>query len=372
VHDPEPVPPDEPGPSHPRLTLTGEYLLWWQRRDQVPPLATTSSPADLGILGNPTTQILFGGDGLGREPRSGGRFTADYWFDLGCKEVAVELGGFFLGQEAVRFNASSAMFPVLARPFFNLNMNEEFSELVAFPGTSTGNLDIRAPSRLWGGEANLRCKLCCGCDYRVDLLGGFRYLDLEESIRITENIQGLPTAPSPIFANQRITVFDEFATRNQFYGGQVGVAGQYRLGGWTVDGTFKLALGGTHQTIDISGGQTFVAPDGTVRTAVGGLLALPTNIGHFSRDRVSVVPEVGVNLGYQLTDHLRAYVGYNFLYWDRVVRPGAQIDRMLDVTQIPNFPVPGAVPTGQSRPLVPFKETDFWAQGLTFGLEFRW
>jgi hypothetical protein len=109
-----------------------------------------------------------------------------------------------------------------------------------------------------------------------------------------------------------------------------------------------------------------------VRTAVGGLLALPTNIGHFSRDRFSVVPEIGVNLGYQLTDHLRAYVGYNFLYWTNVVRPGAQIDRVLDVTLIPNFPVPGAVPTGQNRPMVPFKENDFWAQGINFGLEFRW
>ena len=38
-----------------------------------------------------------------------------------------------------------------------------------------------------------------------------------------------------------------------------------------------------------------------------------------------------MTLGYQLTETVRLYAGYNFLYWTNVARPGAQIDRNLDV-----------------------------------------
>jgi hypothetical protein len=65
-------------------------------------------------------------------------------------------------------------------------------------------------------------------------------------------------------------------------------------------------------------------------------------------------------------------VGYNFLYVSSVIRPGDQVDRVLDITQIPNFPVPGVQPTALGRPTVLFKETDFWAQGINLGLEIRY
>ena len=35
--------------------------------------------------------------------------------------------------------------------------------------------------------------------------------------------------------------------------------------------------------------------------------------------------EATVNLGYWLTPHVKAYVGYNCLFWSNVVRPGDQI-----------------------------------------------
>jgi hypothetical protein len=136
-----------------------------------------------------------------------------------------------------------------------------------------------------------------------------------------------------------------------------------------VDGYGKLALGATHQTLDINGGQTFTNVATPIDPRPGGLLALSSNIGHFSRDRFAVVPEVGVNVGYNLTPNLRAYVGYNFLYWSSVARPGDQIDRVIDSALIPNFNIPPRPPTGQNRPAVLFKDTDYWAQGVTFGIE---
>ena len=74
----------------------------------------------------------------------------------------------------------------------------------------------------------------------------------------------------------------------------------------------------------------------------GGLLALPgANIGRYTQSKFAVVPEAGVKIGYHLTPNLRLAVGYNFLYLSSVLRPGDQIDTGLDVTRIPNFPLPG-------------------------------
>jgi hypothetical protein len=352
----------------PRFYASGEYLLWFLQRQQVPVLATTSAPQDFGILGAPSTQVLFGGDGIGSGPYSGGRFTAGYV--LGCK-TAAEITGFFLGTRSTNFQTASFNNPVIGRPFFEVNNGGmESAQLTALPGVASGMLTVHAPTSLWGLEGNLRCLLCCGCNYRVTALAGFRNINLDERLEITENIQGLPTAPAP-FTNETITVSDRFATQNHFYGGQGGVAGRWYWGRWSVDGWGKVALGANVQLLDISGSQRFVSPTGTVQNFTGGLLALPSNIGHFSQTVFSVVPEVGLNVGYQFMPWLRGFVGYNFLYWSNVIRPGTSIDRNLDVTQIPNFPLnpePAPVPGRHPAPL--FHEVGFWAQGVTFGLEF--
>jgi hypothetical protein len=248
----------------------------------------------------------------------------------------------------------------------------ESGQRVAFPGIASGRLIVDAPSELWGLEANLNCKVCCGCDYRVNLLGGARFLRLRESLTVIEDIQNLPGQPDP-FNGTRVLVQDRFATTNDFYGGQFGAEARWQRGRVTLDGRAKLALGVTHQVLNVSGSQTF--PPGTpgVENLPGGLLALNSNIGRFSRDRFSVVPEVGVSVGYFLTERLRASVGYNFLYWSNVARPGGQIDRGLDLLRIPNFArPPGTVPAVPDRPARLFTDTDFWAQGLTFGLEYRY
>jgi hypothetical protein len=359
---------ESPGAPGERFYARAEYLLWWFKEPRVPVLVTTGPPESGGILGMPGTQILFGGGTVDEETRSGARFTAGYWLD-DCQRCGVEGSFFFIGDRTARFLATSDQFPVLARPFFNLNQGLEFSQITAGPGLSTGRLTVNLPSRLWGAEGNVRHAWCCGCDYRVDWLAGFRYLHLDESLDITEFIQALPTAPA--FANDQIFVNDHFATKNQFYGGQLGLDAEIRRGRWFLEALGKIALGDTHQVVDINGSQLIVPPNGPAQSFQGGLLALSSNIGHHTRDRFAVVPEININIGYQLTDHVRAFIGYDFLYWSNVVRPGDQIDRGLDVTRIPNFPVQ-VPPLSTPRPAVLFKETDFWAQGINFGLEVRY
>jgi hypothetical protein len=365
-----PCPGDCVGGPAARFYGRAEYLLWWLKDERVPPLVTTSSPASAGILGNADTTVLFGGSHLDNGDFSGGRFTGGFWLG-GCQDKAIEFTGFFLGDRSVPFTANSSQFPVLARPFFNLNSGLEFSQVTASPGLSTGQNDVLSSTKMWGTEANFRCKAACGCNYRVDLLAGFRYLELAESLTIRETIDVMPAVPT--FGGDHISVLDSFSTHNRFYGGQIGVETELRRGPWFADLRGKLALGDTRQVIRIGGGQTITTPAGVTSSFPGGLLALPSNIGHFHRDEFGVIPELGINVGYQFNDHWRAFVGYNFLYWSSVVRPGDQIDRAIDVTKIPNFPLsPTPPPAPQARPAVLFRDTEFWAQGINIGLEFRY
>jgi hypothetical protein len=346
---------------------SAEYLVWWTKADHAPPLVTTGPASSNGILGQPGTQVLFGGQ-LNGDVRQGGRFTVGYWLD-DCHECAVEATYFFLGDARQRFGANSNQFPLLARPFFRENTGSEFSEIVTRSDLSNGSVRVDAPTQLWGAELNARTPLCCACTYRIDGIYGFRYLDLKEGLHITEDV--ITTANQTVFPNSHVVVSDRFDTRNQFYGGQIGLDGEIYRGRFSFGMRAKVALGDNHETLDINGSQVITDAQGNLHVFRGGLLALQSNIGHFTRDRFSVVPELGLTIGCQLTDQLRATIGYNVLYWSNVIRPGEQIDRVIDETLIPNFGArhPSA---GQNRPMVLFKQSDFWAQGLTFGMEYKY
>src|SRR5262249_36546591 len=204
-----------PCPPAGRFWASGEYLLWWIRDSHLPPLVTAGPPASGGILGHPDTVVLFGGP-TDNEERSGGRFRAGYWLD-GQQTFGVEGGYFFLGSRSVNFTAGGpgAGSAVISRPFFNAITGAEDAELVSAPGLLTGTVAVNLSSRLQGAELNGVCNLCCGCRGRVDLLAGFRYLELNEGLGITENLVVDPRVP--LTGGTAFGVHDQFSTRNRFY-----------------------------------------------------------------------------------------------------------------------------------------------------------
>ena len=121
---------------------------------------------------------------------------------------------------------------------------------------------------------------------------------------------------------------------------------QTSRGQFSLDLLMRMAIGSTHQSVLIDGSTTIsgssVSTAITSQDATGGLLAQRTNIGEYTRNRFAVVPELGVTLGYAMTPQWRATLGYTFLYWSSVVRPGDQIDRNVN----PNLFPPE---TGRSR-----------------------
>ncbi len=62
-----------------------EFLLWWRQGQGLPPLVTSSpttvAPTEAGVLGFPSTQILYPTEVQGGDARPGGRLTFGAWFD---------------------------------------------------------------------------------------------------------------------------------------------------------------------------------------------------------------------------------------------------------------------------------------------------
>ncbi|MCS7015190.1 MAG: BBP7 family outer membrane beta-barrel protein [Gemmatales bacterium] len=353
-----------------------EYLIWWMKSMSIPPLITTSNANDLGVLGRPSTQVLLG-ESLDHDAFSGGRFTLGWWFDP-CRVWAIEGTFFFLAEETRRDLFSSSGIPILARPFFNAQTGQEDSELIANPSLPglfplAGQAEVTLESRLIGFELNLVRSWLYGANpawhkqYNLDFVFGYRYMQLRETLTIREDLL-VPEDSGDIPAGTRFLIEDAFATRNSFNGGQIGLRGELRWGSWFLDGRAKVAFGNTSQTVTINGSTVIVTPGTGTISGPGGLLALPTNMGRFQRDTFSVVPEFGVNVGYYITPYIKVYVGYTFLGWTNVVRPGNVIDRQVNPSQLP----PGGILVGPARPAFRFRDGDFWVQGVNVGVEMRY
>jgi len=83
-----------------------------------------------------------------------------------------------------------------------------------------------------------------------------------------------------------------------------------------------------------------------------------------------VAPEATINLGYWVLPRLKLYAGYNFIFWSNVIRPGDQIDHVVDLTFVPNSPPVAA--SGQLHPQPLFRQSNLWVTGVQFGVEWRW
>jgi hypothetical protein len=356
-----------------RIWMDSEYLVWWMRGAHLPPLVTTSpagTPAtQAGVLGAPGTVTLFGGDRVNDDARSGGRITLGAWLN-DCQTLGVEGDFFMLSSKGTGFAASSAGSPILARPFFDAATGRPNSEVIAFPGLLAGSVFANAGSTgLLGADALLRCNLCCGCNYRLDAIGGYRYLRLSDHLGIAEDLVSTsPTNPNLVPLGTTFALADHFDTRNEFHGFDFGLKGELRRGSWVLQGVAQAAVGNNHEVVNISGATTVTVPGLPPVTSEGGLLALPSNIGHFSKDRVEVIPEFGARLGYQVTPHLQAFAGYTFLYWGDVVRAGNEVDPVVNPNLLPGS---GTPTIGPRRPMPLLTGSSFWAQGIDLGLEFR-
>lgn len=375
--------PDDPTETG-RFWFKGEYLYWWLKQQNVPALVTSGSATDPvpAALGQTGTGVLFGDEKLGNEARSGGRISAGFWLD--CDHSFGFDGTFFiLGSQNTNFAASfgnGANGLVLARPFFDVvgtpgpfgfSGPVPGSEIVAFPGQSSGSVAVSSASRLHGADVNFLCNWCEDTKYRLDFLLGFNFARLEEDIDISDSSQASLTLPVDQFGGGITNRTDSFGTKNNFYGGQIGTRFEYRYKALVMQITSKTALGVSDETLDINGNTT-LRPLGQPAVVVpAGLYALESNIGHYNKDRFAALSELDLTLGWQCKRWCRIYAGYSAFYWSSVIRPADQIDQGVNRFFIPPF-TPGTGLLGPLRPAALFKDTDFWAHGVTAGIELRY
>jgi hypothetical protein len=338
-----------------QLSFRAEYLAWWTKSPNSPALVTTNTGAvptynDAGVL--PGATILYSGENGDPGAHSGARFDMGYWFTP-CRWIGGEVIYTFLGDTASTFTANGAQYPVLAMPYYNVapNGTGEYRYVLAYPAVQDGDVTIRNTQQLCFVEALSRWSLIQQCGRNLDFVFGYRYGRFAENLNITSNT----TYPAAV---QRTDLFE---ATNEFQGFEMGFISTTRYCRWSLDVLMKLALGNTRSRVDVSG-DTTGQPAGA-----GGLFALSTNSGVVERRDFSTIPELGLTLGYDLNCRLKMTVGYTFLYWSSVMRPADQIDRNINTLRIP----PGrntGVPQPESKSVM----TDFWAQGINIGLDYRY
>lgn len=362
-----------------------DALGWWVKHDQLPALVTTSPigtpQTTAGVLGQPTTSVLFGNQSVNGDIRPGGRVQGGLW--LGSfQRVAVEGHYYALATETTIYSASSTFGTgsvtdqILARPYFNdaPGINQEKAVIVAFPDFSVpplfvdidGSIEVKESSRLQSAGGGGRFALSpYTSPARFFLLGAYRFFELVETLSIVAtSTPGSDPFPFPI-PQGRIESVDSFSTTNIFNGGEVGLGAEFGLTRWTLAAESRLAMGNMHETLAIDG-RTSAISGGYIASYPGALLAQPTNIGYYTRDQFTLIPQVDVKLGYQVLPPLRLTVGYNFTYISHVLRPGDQVDLTVNTTQIAGLPL-----VGPTRPQASLNDTSIWLQGITAGLDLR-
>ena len=367
-----------------RGTFTAEYLLWWVRRGPLAaPLVSTGTVntgdplTSSGPLTGPGTSVVFGARDLDFEAFSGMRLMGEFW-SSSRDGIGMQLGGFRLEQRSVGFGAASdnAGNPIIARPVFDVLNNEESAALVAFPDAFAGRIGARADTNLWGIESNLMVRGRWDECRQTKWLLGYRHLDLEEAI---ETLQGTLILPGgggsfnnvDLDPGDFVVLGDRFRGRNEFHGALFGVQTETVRDCWTLGLSFKLSLGVNRQEVHTAGYSARFDAAGTLTdSAAGGALALRTNSGTFRDEEFVAIPEIGLKASRQIGDRMRAFMGYDFMYWSDVVRPGNQINRNINVSHVPTAVLFNAADDPR-QPAPLFQTSDFWSQGLSFGFEFK-
>jgi hypothetical protein len=358
--------------------FTADYLLWWIHNGPLNvPLVTTGSPLDAvpGALGQDNTTVLVGNAPLNFGAFSGFRLGGGFRLIEG---LSMEGNYFGLERRAISatLNSDPNGNPVLARPFFDNQLGAPNAYLDALPGVLAGGVAVSARTRLQGYELNLVAEITRDGPWSVAALTGFRTLELNEDLRITDNVTALVPGVLTFLAGpadppNSLTIFDHFHTYNRFYGGQIGGRVKWASDRLEIGATGKVALGTTQQLVLIDGFTNLNMPGAPPTTNAGGILAQPTNGGRFYQSRFGAVPEFGLDVGYWISPLVRISVGYQFMYWNGLARPGNQIDTTVNVAQVPRDPNFGNG-LGDARPAFQFRQSNFWAQGIHCGLLFQY
>lgn len=376
-----------------------DFINFSVNQDQSPSLVITGTqtpnPQAPALFDVTNPQTLYGGN-LPSETMFGGRVILGVWFNR--DQTWGMVGSFFTTStkesQFVAGSVDGATF--IGRPYFDTTpgVNAENIERVADIAGQGGSVTIDRSIQLRGADLNFRWNLfqsnnpCSKLFWNIDGYAGARYMGLDESLNVSENLRAYSDVNVLVNGVQQLAfrsgtqtfVQDRFSTRNNFIGGNIGLLAEWRFGRFFIETRGGIALGSTSQEVIIGGSTQYSLPNPVAGQPVivtptqpYGLLAQSTNSGSRQQTTFSYVPEFGVKLGLQLTDHVRIHAGYDLMYWTNVVRPGQQIDRNVNSSRIPLVDIntgaftPGAT-TGPAQPAFNFNNSNLLINGFNAGL----
>lgn len=324
------------------------------------------STGNTGVLGQPGTVVVVGGVPPHKFefPMTPGIQLTLGW-DRGDGAVGWEVAGFLMerASNSQHFSADANGSPGSFLPY---QAPDNTYQALPFtvPGVVTGGSTAVGSTDVWGIESNLDLPFTIErgtCTFYGKVLVGGRYLDLTDRVHITNTLR-LVNDPSALAIGS-----DQFSTHNQFAGPQVGSTFGLAWNKLSVEMTTKFAAGLTHQTRNIDGSPLLFASVVNPQLLPGPLQALASNIGHERANRVTLVPELSFKSRLAVTSWCSLTLGYSLLYWNKVLCPGDQMSPLVNITQLPfQGPVSGPL-----DPKPQFNHTDYFAQGLDLGIEFR-
>ena len=359
-----------------RWSLGIEPFILFHRGVRLPFTVTTGNsvldPVP-GALNEPTTQILHGGTAYGGGAYFGTNFRLGYAI-LDQDRLFVDASYFITESKSTFFDARSddPGNPVLSRPYFDPVANQANVDPRAFPNVLAGTVHDETSTRYQGAQLNLKLNFTqngkmAGQD--LFFTAGPRWFRIDEYYEASDTLTELPAGSGSSFVFN-----DRFGTSNTFMGGQIGTEWRVQWGEcFTMTVDLRALLGANHQQVDIAGATQLTDTSGNLTGIAGNVLtdrqqgfyAQPSNIGHYSRNQFTWGPEVGVNFAYQINDNVKLGLGYTIFYMDKIVRPGDQIDGIINIQ--PLFSGGGF---GPARPQEFMRETNWVTQSINFTVEF--
>jgi hypothetical protein len=363
--DPYPLPPTPPPPGYPLVdqgmvgppavaigdnAVPNVPKMWfnagwaWSWVTSAPfssPLLTTSTPADAGLLGAPSTAVLVGQARYSYGTINGGMFGSGGWFNED-RTFGADGSTTWNEQKSLNvYNSSDGSLgsTPLYRPIFDPVTQTETSVPVAIPGVLAGDFLLFQKFNMVNGDSNLMMNVYRDERSSWTLMLGYRLIYIDEQLYMTQDAFGLVDGAisylgTPLPAGNFLTIVDRIETENRLYLGQLGARWERHFGIIDLGITYKFGFGWADERTFLSGSTTLNPP---APAALGGILIQQSMPFRNQNERFVVVPDLNVHVSMQLIRRLRATFDYHATYISSVARPGDFIDRTVELSQAPSF-----------------------------------